>query len=127
MENKPEHAITCEPGWTPHDENCYRKLDQKASWEDSEKECVSSKSHLASIKTRSQQEFVQSRINPKKKEYTLWIGLKRNEAGEFRNWIDGSPIHYSNWRKREPNNQNGNEHCVGMERSNGYTWNDMPW
>lgn len=56
---------------------------------------------------------------------TAWVGLVRNSAGLFTNWLDGTPyVFYSNWNTEEPNNVGGGENCVETIRESG-KWNDI--
>ncbi|XP_063417332.1 perlucin-like, partial [Mytilus trossulus] len=35
-------------------------------------------------------------------------------------------ITFTDWREGEPNNYNGNEHCLSLKEASGYAWNDGP-
>ena len=62
-----------------------------------------------------------------------WVGAHR--VGPFTNpeprndqftWIDGSALEFSNWSGGQPDNYNGGEFCVEMNRFGPTTWNDQP-
>ena len=62
-----------------------------------------------------------------------WIGAHR--VGPYtdpipRNdqftWIDGSALEFSNWSGGQPDNYNGGEFCVEVNRFGPTTWNDQP-
>lgn len=38
---------------------------------------------------------------------------------ELHRWVDGSPVSYTHWGSGEPNNANGEEQCVQMNRHQG--------
>ena len=54
-----------------------------------------------------------------------WIGLndKTNEGKWY--WPDNSPVSYTSWWRREPNNA-GNEDCAEINFGAPGKWNDMP-
>lgn len=37
----------------------------------------------------------------------------------LRSWVDYSPVMYTHWGSGEPNNANGEEQCVQMNRQQG--------
>ncbi|KAH7705394.1 Macrophage mannose receptor 1, partial [Aphelenchoides avenae] len=54
------------------------------------------------------------------------VGLRRNIAGQFTNWLDGTPFDetaYANWNAGEPNSP-GRENCVELVKNSG-KWNDI--
>ena len=45
----------------------------------------------------------------------LWIGLNDIEKeGEYR-WHDGSLVTWTSWMASQPNNADGNQHCVNID------------
>ncbi|KAH7706783.1 hypothetical protein AAVH_25988, partial [Aphelenchoides avenae] len=57
---------------------------------------------------------------------TAWVGLVRNSAGQFTNWLDGTLFGgsaYANWNTDEPNNAGGGESCAELLEDSG-KWND---
>ena len=56
--------------------------------------------------------------------YTLWIGLNDIGTEASYKWSDGSPVAYTNYNYREPNDWIGVEDCLEMYRLNG-KWNDL--
>lgn len=57
---------------------------------------------------------------------SVWIGLgDRNLEGGFV-WSDGSPVQFTSWSRREPNNYLGQEDCVEANPAGSKSnWNDL--
>ena len=55
---------------------------------------------------------------------TLWIGLNDIGTEASYKWSDGSPVAYTNYNYKEPNDWIGVEDCLEMYRWNG-KWNDL--
>ena len=55
---------------------------------------------------------------------TLWIGLNDIGTEASYKWSDGSPVAYTNYNYKEPNDLIGVEDCLEMYRWNG-KWNDV--
>lgn len=93
--------------------------------------CEDSFGTLASFDNGEQERFTSNLLNNAKhnaSNYQLWIGYRRNKYNRLTfEWMDNSTSKYTNWRPKEPNNQD--EECVHAEmlRAGGYKgWNDLP-
>ncbi|XP_077993987.1 macrophage mannose receptor 1-like [Glandiceps talaboti] len=118
---------SCDPEWALHGDYCYLfETVISRGWHDAESVCVSSGGHLASILTADEQSFINSRID--NTGIRTYIGLHDTASeGDFE-WIDNSPVDFTNWYPGEPNNAGDNgEHCVNAESEHHRvgTWNDV--
>lgn len=95
------------------------------TWSDAKAYCEIQGGHLATAV--SQEEFDQ--IVAKANEtgcVVLWLGAGRMGNGEF-GWVTGEEFSFHVWASGEPNNDGGNENCLGMMKVQGvWSMYDMP-
>ena len=105
----------------------YEVIKRKSTWESAKVYCESQGGHLATITSKEEETLIvelleQSGIN------IAWLGANnRNSSGGFR-WITDEEFEFATWGIGEPNNTNGQEHCLTLINSptQGWIWNDAP-
>ncbi|CAJ0923549.1 unnamed protein product, partial [Mesorhabditis belari] len=81
----------------------YRVIDQRISFDVAEAYCASRKSHLVSIHSQEEHDFVQKLAKTVDSDHSFWIGLKRNPNKENAfEWTDGNSVDFTNWKVGEP-------------------------
>ncbi|XP_065454484.1 C-type lectin domain family 4 member F-like isoform X2 [Chrysemys picta bellii] len=116
-------------GWRFYGGNFYYFSKGTKSWDEAERFCVSQDSHLTSVSSQAEQEFLS---NETKGEYH-WIGLTdRGTEGRWR-WVDGTEYRADTsrgfWVWNQPDNWDqgigGSEDCVHIHPLNRNLWNDV--
>uniref|UniRef100_A0A7I5EA64 C-type lectin domain-containing protein n=1 Tax=Haemonchus contortus TaxID=6289 RepID=A0A7I5EA64_HAECO len=109
----------CPSEWTyfASTDSCYKTL-FGANFYEAEQSCQVAGSHLASIHSSAEDRFVagmaktgEAYTNPNS---LTWIGLWQPgyPISIQWTWTDGTSLDYTAWAAGEPNNADGNEHCV---------------
>ncbi|XP_014906843.1 macrophage mannose receptor 1 [Poecilia latipinna] len=112
------------PGWRKNNNICYYYNDTDiVDFHTAIMRCYAEKAMLVSILSKNEQAYVNSMVGTGKVA-AAWIGLRMFgiASGQYM-WIDNSPLTYTHWAPGEPNNANGEEQCVQMNRHQG-GWND---
>ncbi|XP_051830214.1 C-type lectin domain family 4 member K-like [Antechinus flavipes] len=111
--------------YTVHKGHLYYFSCDVKPWDAAEETCVSKGSHLTSVTSVDEQEFLYNKANG----VHFWNGLNRKEDQKTFRWSDGTSFDESKtqgfWRDGEPNNNNGNEHCVHFLGKELKSWNDL--
>ncbi|KAK5617685.1 hypothetical protein CRENBAI_001663 [Crenichthys baileyi] len=103
-------------------QNCYKLVEDPATWDAAQAACEKQGGNLASIDMSYDQAFVAGVVLQGKGD--AWIGLRRKEDGSY-TWTDNWPVFFTEWGPGEPSNIN-DEGCVSMHASIWFhgTWND---
>ncbi|XP_026154124.1 macrophage mannose receptor 1 isoform X2 [Mastacembelus armatus] len=118
----------CPAGWMRFKDKCFmfkgKHHDNKTNWLDARNWCRDQGADLAVIDNQYENDFVSSYLRDL--QHPTWIGLSDRAHENLFTWSDGvSPVLYTNWNDKEPNNAGG-EHCVAVTHSHLVTgmWND---
>jgi len=108
--------------WNGHK---YMAVRNPCRWAEAKKACEDMGGHLLIIDTQEEQNaLVAMLVRAGMGRDNFWIGATDEiEEGAW-TWVDGSPVAYSNWNPREPNNYGG-EHYAEMAVGDGGRWNDL--
>lgn len=109
-----EPQSNCESTWTyfATDNACYKVFKVAHSWTDAERICISHGSHLTSIHSVEEEDFVKDLartgwIMPNYYAAGVWIGLKGDSPQGTYEWTYGSKVDYTNWGMNRPQPGNG--------------------
>ncbi|XP_073752968.1 C-type lectin domain family 4 member K isoform X2 [Callorhinus ursinus] len=111
-------------GWKYFKENFYYFSQIPKTWYSAQQFCMSRDSHLTSVASESEQEFLYKTAGG----LFYWIGLtKAGSEGDWY-WVDKTPFDKVQsarfWIPGEPNNFGNNEHCANIKMSSLQSWND---
>ncbi|KAL0965896.1 hypothetical protein UPYG_G00287380 [Umbra pygmaea] len=118
----------CPDGWKLFRNKCFRFKGHKhenANWSSARNWCKSENAELAVIDNQFENDFVSSYLL--ELHWPAWIGLTDSLVEGGFGWSDGvSPVLYTNWADKEPNNNEGLEHCTAMIHNHLVSgrWND---
>ncbi|XP_063422180.1 macrophage mannose receptor 1-like isoform X2 [Mytilus trossulus] len=122
--------LGCPFGWKKHANSCWAFIRKNMTATAARTECQRRGGYLATVNSRDEQNFIQANLPRPMKGLFLggsyWIGLSDRVVENYFVWDDGTPVLYTNWNSKEPNNwRNMNEDCVSVWLQ-GRGWNDMP-
>ncbi|XP_022425913.1 secretory phospholipase A2 receptor [Delphinapterus leucas] len=114
------YATHCEPGWNPHNRNCYKLQKERKTWNEALHSCQSNNSALIDIDSLAEVEFLVTLLGDENASET-WIGLSNNKTPVSFEWSDGSSVIFTNWHTLEPQIfPNTSQLCVSAEQSEGH-------
>ena len=85
----------CELGWVPFNRYCYKMTTGKKYWPSSEKDCIETDAHLASVHSEEENEFLIRFASSHGVISYFYIGGYKDGRGSKR-WTDGSNFDYEN-------------------------------
>ena len=96
------------------------RCSEQKSWSDAQAQCEALGGNLASIRSADENETVEAGL-----ANTAWIGFNDFAEEDSFEWIDGSPVTYTNWNGGEPNDYGQGEDCTEIIAAVGSgVWND---
>ncbi|XP_043838388.1 C-type lectin domain family 4 member K-like [Dromiciops gliroides] len=104
--------------------NLYYFSQKKTSWYEAEKFCESWGSHLTSVASVEEQEFLIKRA----KGISYWIGLTKQGTEGSWHWVDGTPYSETSsrrfWIEGQSQPQKVRDRCVEIQVKALSSWND---
>lgn len=101
--------------WTKFGESEYLYFaEERVPQARARRSCEALGAYLVTINSMKEGVFV-SQLEPLGRP--RWIGLKRDNSGNFSVWDDGTPVDYLNFYSGQPDNMDGRENCVLMSKS----------
>ncbi|XP_045115412.1 uncharacterized protein LOC123506989 [Portunus trituberculatus] len=57
----------------------------------------------------------------------VWIGVRKEPDFVSRTWrwVDGTIVDHPRWGRAQPNNYNGKQNCVALDKGRKWLWNDV--
>eukprot|EP00794_Sanderia_malayensis_P003261 gene3261-3742_t len=93
----------CKVGWVAYGQNCYQFNMNTLSWRSAKLSCERRGAQLATIDTSLQDAFISKMTLRGGIVYGAYIGLySKTYSPVFFDWMDGSPLLYTNWMYRTP-------------------------
>ena len=110
----------CDEGYTQVGTKCWKLLTDQKNYLDSMISCTLEGAVLASIGSESEQSTMYSMVGSE----GVWTGLNDILDEGVYAWTDSALLDYTNWNNGQPNNRDGNQHCVFMRGQDG-KWDDI--
>ncbi|XP_059210331.1 ladderlectin-like [Centropristis striata] len=120
-----ERSTCCPDGWRKINGRCFLYVPRAQSWAHAERNCQSMGANLASIHQALEQDEIKRMIQDVTHGHPeTWIGGSDAEEEGFWLWSDGTPFRFSYWCSREPNNSQGQQHCLQIHYGDNKCWDD---
>ncbi|XP_007572505.1 polycystic kidney disease protein 1-like 2 [Poecilia formosa] len=125
VENDVGVAASCPQDQRAFQGSCFELVGQQLPFHRAEDWCEERGGHLAYIKDKETQNFLERHLDPQK---DMWLGLAQsgtpkpqfsvNEEGPPLSWLDGSPLTFSKWQS----SPQPDAACGFMLRLSGFHW-----
>lgn len=102
----------------------YKLFQNPKTWTQAKSHCESMGGYLVTITSQEEHNFLFDQILRFSKK-GIWAGATdKYEEGTWK-WITGEKFYYTNWKRREPNNENGIEDYLELRSIANFKWNDL--
>jgi len=118
-------TVKCEEGWIPNADTgyCYKVSEYKTNWNSARKICENENAEITSILTSKENAFIKDLMRRSNEKVGFWLGGNdKNLEGSWE-WIDGTPVEFTDWQRGQPNNLNNEQDCMFLWLSD-YKWHD---
>lgn len=115
-------------GAVPWNGHFYKAVLEPMSWKQAKKWCEDNGGHLVIIENEAEANALTQFLTQPGVPDNFWIGATDEKTeGEWL-WVDGSPVTFTKWKPREPDNHqgHGDGHYVAMHVPDGGAWDDVP-
>ncbi|XP_031558561.1 fibropellin-3-like [Actinia tenebrosa] len=114
----------CKPEWTELHGKCYKVFPVAMKWNDAVSTCKAQGSHLTSVTSLEETNFLITLVKNAITDKFVWIGLNDiDQEGKY-TWVDGSAFIFSSWMEGQPNDPGATENCVDFGIAGG-AWYDF--
>uniref|UniRef100_A0A3B5LQR0 C-type lectin domain-containing protein n=1 Tax=Xiphophorus couchianus TaxID=32473 RepID=A0A3B5LQR0_9TELE len=111
-------SVSCPSGWTLINSRCFLYVPTDMTWANAEKNCLSMGANLASVHNMNEYRRVQNLISAAGHgSKQPWLGGSDGQQEKTWFWSDGSPMTYTNWCLKQPDNKAGHQNCLQMNYS----------
>lgn len=103
----------------------YEVIRQALTWDDARIWCESRGGHLATVTQAGEARSLQ-RLADQAELEAVWLGANNRNTSMGFQWLTGEDFTYAEWGPGEPNNSNGEEYYLMLQKRNdeGWVWND---
>ncbi|XP_076086006.1 perlucin-like [Mytilus galloprovincialis] len=114
----------CPNDWDIFQSFCYYFSADERNWTDSKTSCHSQDSMMAEVVSIEQLDFLTAKASEYGSQFYFLGGSDILTEGKWIWTTSQTNFTVTNWIPGEPNNAQGNEHCLAMKGA-GYQWNDV--
>jgi hypothetical protein len=113
-----------------YETSCYLFCRDSKDWEDARDFCFADGGHLLTVNDADEEAWADATVDVLDVMHGIvgsywWIGFNDRAVEGVWEWVDGTPVSYTDWYAGEPNNV-GNEDCAQIDQFDPFLgWNDQ--